>query len=345
MRRRSFLQTGFALASAASTARQSSYASNGSDDKTGPVWVQRNFNALGTAMQLRIAHRDAEAAELAIAAARADIAQVEDQMSLFRTDSAIQRLNRQGYLRHPHPDLLQVLHAAQDVAQRSHGAFDVTVQALWEVYDHARTEGRLPSPGEVASARARTGWRDLHISADTVRLARPGMGITLNGIAPGFAADKVRATLLRHGVQQALIGTGEWACIGHAEEGTAGNDASHGRDWTLGIASPRGAHEVLARLSMQGHCVATSADDECSFSADHRYHHIVDPRSGYSPPALASVTVIAPTCMMADAITKVLFMADYQSAIPLAQRWQVETLVVDKRGNWHTTPGFPLLPA
>jgi FAD:protein FMN transferase len=336
MRRRTFLQTGFGLASVATGEWRDSHASSSAEDKNAPVWLQRNFNALGTSMQLRVAHRDAEAAELAIAAARADIALVEDQMSLFRADSALRTLNQQGQLRHPHPDLRYVLRAAQDIARRSQGAFDVTVQALWNVYDQARNEGRLPSRAEVAEAQARTGWRDLQLSDDAVRLARPGMGVTLNGIAPGFAADKVRATLLRHGVQHALIGTGEWASIGQAEGG---------RDWTLGIASPRGAHDVLARLSMQGRCVATSADDECTFSADHRYHHIVDPRTGYSPPALASVTVIAPTCMVADAVTKVLFMADFQSAIALAQRWQVDALVVNKQGLWQTTPGFPLLAA
>ncbi|MFX7866430.1 FAD:protein FMN transferase, partial [Acinetobacter baumannii] len=79
---------------------------------------------------------------------------MEAQMNLFDADSALARLNRDGELRDPPPELLAVLRIAQRVSQCSGGAFDVTVQPLWEAWARAQREGRLPSPQEVAAARA-----------------------------------------------------------------------------------------------------------------------------------------------------------------------------------------------
>ncbi len=113
-----------------------------------------------------------------------------------------------------------------------------------------------------------------------------------------------------------------------------------GRRWTLGIADPRAEGALLARLAADGRCIATSADHVTSFSADHRHHHIFDPRTGYSPRALAGVTVVAETGAIADALTKVFFVAGPQRAALLARHWRVDALWVDKSGRWQATPGM-----
>ena len=92
---------------------------------------------------------------------------------------------------------------------------------------------------------------------------------------------------------------------------------------------------------MQGACVATSADDEMFFSEDHQHHHIFNPHTGYSPPDISSVTVAAAQCTMADALTKVLFVAGYDKALQMANDWKVCALVVHKSGKTETTAGFP----
>lgn len=296
-------------------------------------WRERSLLGFGTTLSLTVAHGDAARAEQALDGAVATIRAVEAQMSLFNGDSAISRLNRDGILRDPAPELLAVLRLAQDVARRSGGAFDVTVQPLWQAFDAAARQGGLPSAAAVAQARALVGWRGLAVSPAAIRLLRPGMGVTLNGIAQGYAADLVRAGLQARGVRHALINTGEWAALGQAEGG---------RTWQLGLADPRQEQAILARLALDGRSLATSADNECSFSPDRRYHHIFDPRTGYSPAGLASVTVAAPSCARADALTKVMFMAGKQGALRLARQWRVDVLVVDKHGRWEATPGLRL---
>lgn len=329
MKRRAFMQWGLGLGGAlrAGTAALAVPAPL--------VWTSRTLNAMGTSMQLQLAHADAAFAEQALEAAIGDIRSVEDQMSLFRSDSAICELNRTGALARAPADLLRVLHTAQQVSARSQGAFDVTVQPLWLAFDAARQQGRLPSRAEVVAARRRVGWRGLQVHAGSVRMQQAGMGITLNGIAQGYAADKVRARLQSLGIAHALVDTGEWSALGAP---------AHAGDWTLGVASPRGAHALLGALAMQGHCVATSADDQCTFSDDFVNHHIFDPHTGYSPTDLSCVSVMATSCVMADALTKVFFMAGYDQALPLAKAWGVQVLVVDKRGRWQASAGLPWRP-
>lgn len=299
-------------------------------------WRERSLLGFGTTLSLKVAHADAARAERALDAAVATIRHVEAEMSLFRPDSALARLNRDGVLTNPDPELVKVLALARTVSARSNGAFDVTVQPLWTAFEAAARDGALPTPAAVARARAAVGWQGLAVSAGEIRLRRPGMGVTLNGVAQGFAADLVRARLQAAGVRHALINTGEWSALGGAEGQ---------RPWLLGLADPRHEEAILTRLALDGRSVATSADNECSFSADHRHHHIFDPRTGYSPTELASVTVAAPSCALADALTKVMLVAGRQGALRLARQWQVDVLLVDKLGRWQATPGLRLQPA
>jgi FAD:protein FMN transferase len=284
-------------------------------------------------LSLRVGHADSGLAERALDAAVETIRHVETQMSLFRSDSALSRLNREGVLLRPHPDLVQVLQLAQSVSARSQGAFDVTVQPLWTAFEQAASRQALPSPEAVKAARAAVGWQHLTVSHDAIRLGRPGMGVTLNGIAQGFAADLVRTHFQASGVQHALVNAGEWTALGQPD--TA-------RPWLLGLQDPRDAQALIARLALDGRSIAVSADNECSFSADRVHHHIFDPHTGYSPADLACVAVAAPSCALADALTKVMFVAGREDALRLAQEWGVDVLVVDKQGHWQATAGLKM---
>ena len=255
-------------------------------------------------------------------------------MSLFRDDSALSRLNRDGRLDAPPAELRELLGIAVAVARASGGAFDPTVQPLWLAFAAAQRDGRLPTPAEVDAARARVDWRALALDARGVRLARTGMGVTLNGIAQGYAADRVRAVLSQHGVRHALVDAGEFAMAGRNPGG---------QRWTLGIADPLAEGRLLARLFADGRCVATSGDDQTVFSADHRHHHIFDPHTGWSPADMAGVTVAAPSGALADALTKVFFVGGPARAAALARQWHVDALWVDKKGCWQATPGLALV--
>lgn len=127
--------------------------------------------------------------------------------------------------------------------------------------------------------------------------------------------------------------------------------------WRLGVADPHQAGRQLATLVADGRSIATSSDAQTVFTADRRHHHILDPLTGDSPTALSSVTVLAPDCVIADALTKVFFVALRgtttlpatgqdnaltRQAAAMAARWQVDLLLVDKRGRQWASKGLPL---
>jgi len=296
-------------------------------------WRRRVLLGFGTTLSLQAAHEDASTLDHALDAAVAALQRIQSQMSLLDADSALSRLNRDGVLPSPPAEMLELLQTAQAVSRDSEGAFDVTVQPLWLAYANAQREGRLPDAVELAAARALVGWQGLVVSPHELRLRRPGMALTLNGIAQGYAADRVRAVLAAHGICHALIDAGEFAPLGLNAQA---------RPWSLGIANPRDEAALIARLSSDGRCVATSADNATHFSDDLRHHHILDPHTGQSPPALASVTVAAAQGALADALTKVMFVAGPKRLPALAQRWGVDVLWVDKAGDWCATRGLNL---
>ena len=330
--RRQWLRTSLGLGLAASATLAGSAA-------TPLVWRERALLGLGTTLWLRAAHVDAVTVERALDSAVQAIRHVEAQMSLFDPNSALSRLNRDGELRAPDADLLRVLRLAQQVAERSDGAFDITVQPLWLAWSAARSAGRTPTAQAIAEAHAKVGWRGLDVTLERVRFLRPGMALTLNGIAQGYAADLARERLRAHGVEHALLDTGEWAPLGRGPAD---------RPWTLAVADPRASANdphALAALHADGRSVATSSDAHTRFTADRRHHHVFDPRSGQSPTQLASVTVLAASCALADALTKVMFMGSIADALALAQQWRVDVLVVDKAGRWQASPGLRLADA
>jgi FAD:protein FMN transferase len=294
-------------------------------------WRDTAMVGLGTTLSLRAGHADGERARAGLDAAVAAIRHVEQQMSLFIPSSALSTLNREGILHKPHRDLVRVLRLAQQVSAKSQGAFDVTVQPLWLAWAAAQRAGRFPTKAELDVARSHVGWQKLEVTADHIRFLQPGMALTLNGIAQGFAGDLARAALQAHGIEHALIDTGEWSAWGQSPEQGP---------WTLGIANPRLENALIAKISMDGRAMATSSDAHYRFGADDVHHHIFDPHTGYSPRSISSVTVLAPSCALADALTKVMFMGDSAQALSLAKRWEVDVLVVDKTGQWRASEGL-----
>ncbi|WP_232630552.1 FAD:protein FMN transferase [Methylobacterium sp. Leaf118] len=266
--------------------------------------------ALGTTVALTLVSDRPEVVEAAFRDAFAAIRAVEAAGSLFRPDSALARLNRDGRLEAPDPLLRTMLGFGLSLAQASGGAFDPTVQPLWTLWAAASARGARPDPRALAQAVERVDWRGVVLEEDGVRLARPGMGVTLNGLIQGFAADQAMAALARHGIADAFVDTGEFGASGrHAD----------GRPWRLGLPSRNPAEDVArdhrqerprtlaAVIDPFAGFAATSGDDATVFSPDRRDHHIFDPVTGRSPTALSAVTVMAPSGLLADGLSTAAF--------------------------------------
>lgn len=268
-------------------------------DATRLVPRRRLGHAFGTTVAVTLAAAGGREGEAALDAAFAEIRAVERSASLFEPASELVRLNATSRLDDPSPALLDLLALAARLHAQSDGAFDCTIQPLWRCYADALAQGRLPDAGQRAAALARVGAAALETGPRAVRLGGPGYGVTLNALVQGYAADRVSAALRGFAVADALIDTGELGLMGHRPDG---------RDWRVLLveAGRRQASFPAARSAPL--FVATSADSELSFTADHRLHHILDPRTGISPPELAATTVTAPSGLLADGLSTTLML-------------------------------------
>ena len=314
MKRRQILQLGMGICLGFNAAARESL-----------VWQERSLVGFGTTLWIKAAHTDAGSLQQALNESVKAIRSVEKQMSLFDPDSAVSRLNRLGELRRPDPELLSVLILAQHVSQRSAGAFDVTMQPLWNLWSLHSQSQTLPSSKALSQTRSLVNWQALTVLPDVVRLTVKGMGVSLNGIAQGYAADKVRSVLQAHGVQHALIDTGETSLLGQSPKGNA---------WRFAVEPSVVSNEAPPVIHPNGWALATSSDAHTVFSADHMHHHILNPQTGDSPTHWATVSVIAPSCAMADALTKVFFMCPPERVERLAKAWGVGVVLQDKLGEW-----------
>ncbi len=299
------------------------------------LWsVSRTSWALGSDVTMTAIHERETIAAAAIEAAFGELELVESLMSIYRPGSQLSELNRRAVLARPHPYFVEVLKAAAAMSRMSGGAFDITVQPLWTLYSAAKKNGKLPDDESVTAAAARVDWRRVELAGDRVTLRGDGTAITLNGIAQGFAADRATAALQAHGVQHALIDTGECRTLGNK---------TGGAPWSVGIQHPRREDAFIAIADLNGRCLATSGDYATSFSDDHRFNHLFDPRTGRSPDELASVSIVADSAMQADALSTAVFVMGVDDGMKLVgQTPGADAFLVLKDGKAMMSRGFPL---
>lgn len=254
--------------------------------------------ALGADAMLQIAHPDPAAADRLIELSLAEVARLERVFSLYREDSAIRRLNAAGNLADPPADLVRILAESREFSRVTRGAFDITVQPLWQLYaDHFSRPGADPNgPAEAELARtlALVDHDAIEFDARSVRFRRRGMAITLNGIAQGYVTDRVAELLLSVGLDRAVVDMGETRALG---------EHSSGRPWTVGLEDPRHPGQIAETIGLSNRAVATSGGYGTQFDAAGRFNHIFDPSNGHSSDRYLSISVVAPTATRADALS------------------------------------------
>ena len=227
-----------------------------------------------------------------------NVRRIEQQFSLYRTKSAICTLNRTGVLVAPDADMVSLLKAALFFSDLTDGAFDPTVQPLWQLYAEHFSSG-LPDPTgppqeKLAEALAKVGRDGLLVSADRIALTRRNAGITLNGIAQGYATDCVVDMLRNAGLSTTLVNMGEIRAIGARPDGAP---------WRVGLADPDEPGAVAETIDLVDRAVATTAGAGFRFDAAGQFTHLFDPATGRSPAMYRTVSVIAPTATEADALS------------------------------------------
>jgi thiamine biosynthesis lipoprotein len=268
--------------------------------------------ALGCPSRILLHHPDAAAAERAVADCVGEIERLEKAFGLYRGDSEIAHLNRDGRFDAPSHDLLALLSQCQRFYELSGGGFDATVQPLWKVYaahffgsENPSLQG--PEPKAIAAALALVDWEGVDVTSRRVALARPGMALTLNGIAQGYLTDRIADILRANGCDRVLadMGKSEIRLVGRRPDGEA---------WRVGLADPLAPDQVAVTLDLVDRCISTSGGYGTKFEATGRYHHLFDPATGTSAGHYIAVSVVAASTMVADALSTALYVTPPERA-------------------------------
>ncbi len=260
-------------------------------------------DALGGPARIVVRHPQPEKVQRILAHCVREIARLEAIFSLYRRHSELVRLNDAGRLVPPSLDLRLVMAEARRFGTLSDGAFDVTVQPLWQLYSRhfaAHPDDRAGPPAHsVARASKLVDYRDIDLDEGRIAFARRGMAVTLNGIAQGYITDRI-ADLLRHeGLTAVLVDLGEIRAL----------DTPDDVPWRIGLEDPRDRTRTATTLPLQAAALATSGGYGMPFDGNGRFHHLFDPATGDSARRCLSVSVVAPDAMTADALATALAVA------------------------------------
>lgn len=255
---------------------------------------------MGTQARIVLYAHDQAQARRAADAGFARIRQLDAILSDYRSDSELARLGAragQGPVR-VGADLFAVLQAAQSLAERSDGAFDVTRGAVTRIWRQARKLDEMPDPARIRKALAMGNYRDLQLDpeARTVSLARPGIQLDVGGIAKGYVAGQALQAVRSNGAERALVALGGDIAVGAPPPNESG--------WHIDVApldvpgAPPGATLLLTHAA-----ISTAGDAEQWMEVDGvRYSHVLDARTGWPLTYRSTTTVVARRGLQADGL-------------------------------------------
>jgi FAD:protein FMN transferase len=244
--------------------------------------------------------------------------QLEDQLSVFRPDSEVSRINREAADGRVavEPRLFALLQHAAEIHQRAGGAYDITAGALSDAWGFTRRSGAIPDRDQLAVALARVGTQYLQLDAEsqTVRFLIPGLQINLGSIGKGYALDRCAELLEQAGVHDFLLHGGNSSVLARGDRG----GQPTGSGWWIGVRDPLHPEKRAGRVRLRGRALSTSGSGTQFFMHEgRRYGHILDPRTGWPAEGVFSVTALAPTAAEAEALSTATYVAGHESACEL----------------------------
>jgi thiamine biosynthesis lipoprotein len=291
---------------------------------------------MGTAIEITLLGEDEKAAERAALQAFQELKRIEQLMSPRIESGDVFRLNRsagKGWVR-VSPETMHVIKKAQEVSGISEGGFDVSVGPLAQLWRTAR-ERKIPPPlDEIERTLSLVDFRNILVDGKKgVFLGKERMAVDLGGIAKGYGVDRAYQVLKRLGYENLIVKAGGDMRVGGSK---------FGQPWTIGIQHPRVPERLIARIAAAEESIATSGDYERFFIHEgRRYHHILNPGSGYPAEGCQSVTVFHREGITADALSTAIFVLGPEKGYALCLKLAgVECIIVDREGKTTFTPGL-----
>lgn len=302
-----------------------------------PQLFKRHRLLMGTLVEISVVERDEDEVAAAIDDAFAEMKRIEGLMSRWIAESEVSKINGLAAIRPTRvsPEVLKVIRRAGEISKASGGYFDISIGGLLDLWGFEGDGGRVPGKNEVDEALCSVGYKGIHVdvTASSVELRRKGMRIDLGGIAKGYAVDRAFEVLASRGYGNLIVNAGGDMRVGGKKPKGP---------WIIGIQDPRDRSRMLATLDASDVCVATSGDYERYFTVEgKRYHHLLDPFTGFPARGCRSVTILAKDALSADALATAVFVMGPKRGLDLIERMEeVEGLIISSDGEMIVSEGL-----
>jgi thiamine biosynthesis lipoprotein len=266
------------------------------------------------------------------------VSRIDSLMSSFSTTNEVSDINRRAANETVSISALtdSVLQTALWASEISDGAFDVTAAPVLQLWGFGTEKLDVPEENSIKALLPLVDYQLMNVSNGTVRFRKPGMAIDLGGVAKGFAVDLAVETLQAAGYRDMKVKAG-------GDMRVLAGDLTAGRRY-IWIQHPRSTEKFFGRFRLDSGAVSTSGDYERSFEKDGvRYHHIIDPHTGYPSREAVSATVLAKDSRTADALSTTLFVLGPEQGIALANGLGLDAVILsieDDKILWRATRGF-----
>ncbi len=292
--------------------------------------------SMGTMIEITLLSEDEEVARKAALQAFQEIKRIEQLMSPWIEASDVSRLNRSAGKEwvEVSRETSEVIRKAQEISRMSEGGFDITIAPLTQLWRKAREKGVPPSSEEVKKILDLVNFRNISTRSDgKVFLKKKEMAIDLGGIAKGYAVDRAFEILTSLGYKNLIVNAGGDLRVGGLKKG---------EPWSIGIQDPRSPEKVMATISVSDSAIATSGDyEKFFFHQGKRYHHILNPKTGFPADGCQSVTILSKDGMTTDGLATAVFVLGPEKGYALCQRIEgVEYLIVDQEGKILFSPNL-----
>lgn len=298
--------------------------------------IRRSQFLMGTLVEISVYENNKDIAQPAIQNAFNEIRRVENLMSTHIPKSEVSIINQSSGIRPVpvSPEVFAVIRRALYWAKQTQGALDISLEPVQKLWDFEGDHPALPEKISLQHELSKVSFTKIKLENQTVFLTEKGMGLNLGAIAKGYAVDQAIKTLKESNIHHALINAGgDLKSIGSRPDQTT---------WKIGLQHPRQPESILASFSLSGKAVATSGDYQKYFVHDGiRYHHILNPKTGYPVTDTMSATVIADTVMDADALSTALFVMGPEKGLAFINSLKdAEGLLVDKNKVTYLSQGM-----
>ena len=297
---------------------------------------EKTFTALGTINTLTVF---GEKGKEAIDAAIKRVLEIDDRMSAFKASSDVMKINLSSGIKVQkiNKDTFNLLKQSIEFSMLSKGSFDITIGPLTSLCGFGKKMNYIPKLEEIQKILPLVNYQDLILDENncTAFLEKNGQAIDLGSIAKGYAADEVKRILLQYKIKNALINLGgNIVVLGHNPEKKL---------WRIGIQNPFAARgNYIGTVRVEKGTIVTAGSNEQFFIKDGvRYHHIIDPRTGYpANKELLSVTVLCESSTYADALTTDLFVSGIENALSILKSAKAEAIFVMQNQDVFVTDGL-----